>query len=99
MNVGIVIISMDELKLYMALGIVSIGVVSFDTPEIIEDNLREEKDRLIKLKNVKLKMTNKHNNRKNVISYLRDNVLKELLNNRLHPKNISKFEEWGFTEY
>jgi hypothetical protein len=99
MNVGIVIISMDELKLYMALGIVSIGVVSFDTPEIIEDNLREEKDRLIKLKNVKLKMTNKHNNRKNVITYLRDNVLKELLNNRLHPRNISKFEEWGFTEY
>jgi hypothetical protein len=99
MNVGIVILSMDELKLYMALGIVSIGVVSFDTPEIIEDNLREEKDRLIKLKNVKLKMTNKHNNRKNVITYLRDNVLKELLNNRLHPKNISKFEEWGFTEY
>ncbi len=99
MNVGIVILSMDELKLYMALGIVSIGVVSFDTPEIIEDNLREEKDRLIKLKNVKLKMTNKHNNRKNVITYLRDNVLKELLNNRLHPRNISKFEEWGFTEY
>ena len=35
---------------------------------------------------------------KQIKQYFKDNIFEDLMKNRFHPKNIEKFEAWGFDE-
>jgi hypothetical protein len=85
--------TMDEIIFYL-----NLGLISFPPSKMTEEEIKEEQERINKKKNEKLKMTNKHNERKIIINYLRNNVFKELIDNRLHdhPRNCDKFDDWGF---